>query len=500
MSITATELTRLERILDTSGACEQVEMLLPVGVRRRQLSVRTLLLGMLIVACDGRPAHLRRVHSALLALTETDQKRLGVNARWPGGSHRLTYRQIEYTHARVVRALSKPVPDGAPTEQLQDVLDRLLEASVQELGAPASSSYAVDWTDLEAWARPPAKNSTQPSTEPDAGWGHRTVTHPAQSELFYGYYLQTTTIVKDEHGPDVPELARRIHLAGCQHDPPAQIIPVIQHMHADGIAIGDLLADSGYSYRVPQTWALPLRMLGIQLIQDLHPNDRGPHGTHNGAICANGSLYCPATPTQLLKLSPLPPGATPEQTLHHDQQCAELHSYKLAAHTAPDHDGYQRITCPAAHGTIRCPLRPASMTLAHDRPTVPDPPERPPVCCTQTTITVPPTINAKTAQKHDFPSAQHRDSYARRTGAERTFSTIKDPATTTLARGTSRLTGLTANALRAATTITARNIRIADAYAARHTDNQRRIARGLPPKTRKRRRTTLHHLAAANTP
>jgi hypothetical protein len=156
VSITATELTRLERILDTSGACEQVEMLLPVGVRRRQLSVRTLLLGMLIVACDGRPAHLRRVHSALLALTETDQKRLGVNARWPGGSHRLTYRQIEYTHARVVRALSKPVPDGAPTEQLQDVLDRLLEASVQELGAPASSSYAVDWTDLEAWARPPA--------------------------------------------------------------------------------------------------------------------------------------------------------------------------------------------------------------------------------------------------------------------------------------------------------------------------------------------------------
>ena len=48
------------------------------------------------------------------------------------------------------------------------------------------------------------------------------------------------------------------------------------------------------------------------------------------------------------------------------------------------------------------------MTLTHDRPTILDPPEHPPVCCTQQTITVPPSVNAKTAQKHDYPSPQHR--------------------------------------------------------------------------------------------
>src|ERR1700752_458716 len=102
MSVTATELERLERILDTAGVGTRIEMLLPIGVRPRQLNVRTLLFGMLLVALDGRPMHLRRVHQALLALGDADQRRLGVLAHWKDGWHRLTYRQIEYTFARVV--------------------------------------------------------------------------------------------------------------------------------------------------------------------------------------------------------------------------------------------------------------------------------------------------------------------------------------------------------------------------------------------------------------
>jgi hypothetical protein len=497
---TATELVRLEAMIETAGVCERIETLLPVGVRPRQLSVRTLLVGMLLVAVDGRPAHLRRVHQALLGLPENDQRRLGVLARWHDGWHWLTYRQIEYTFTRVVRVLSKPVGDGAPSRQLSDVLDRLLEGSVQVLGVPDCSSYAIDWTDLEAWARPPPKDRTRPGNDPEAGWGHRTSTHPTQTELFFGYYLQAITSVPDEHGPEIPELVRRIQIASPQHDPPAQIIPVLQRMVASGIVVGDLLADSGYSYRQPETFALPARALGIQLIVDLHPNDRGPKGTHNGATINNGRLYCPATPKQLLALGPLGPAATPEQTALHDQQSAELTRYKLSPINRPDTDGYHRVICPAAHSTIRCPLRPGSLTLPHDRPTVLDPPQHPPICCTQKTITVPPAINAKTAQKHDYPSAAHRTSYHRRTAAERTFATVKDPATTTLARGACRLTGTTPNALHATTALIARNIRIADAFTARQAANQHRAACGLPPKTRARRRTTTHDLIAAPAP
>jgi hypothetical protein len=68
------------------------------------------------------------------------------------------------------------------------------------------------------------------------------------------------------------------------------------------------------------------------------------------------------------------------------------------------------------------------MALAYTRPEIYEPPAHPPTCCSQRTLTVPPSVNAKTAQKHDYPSPAHRRSYARRSAAERTNATIKDPA------------------------------------------------------------------------
>jgi hypothetical protein len=153
--------SRLERIVDRSGVAERIEALLPTGSRRRQLSVRTLLIGMLLAAAEGRPAHLRRVHEALIGLQEAERRRLGVVVEWKHGPHELTYRQVERTFGLVARALAKERPDGNPSEALAEVLDRLLEASVTELGEPGSNSYAVDWTDLEAWSAPPPKSSEE---------------------------------------------------------------------------------------------------------------------------------------------------------------------------------------------------------------------------------------------------------------------------------------------------------------------------------------------------
>ena len=122
---------------------------------------------------------------------------------------------------------------------------------------------------------------------------------------------------------------------------------------------------------------------------------------------------------------------------------------------------------------IRCPLRPASMTLTRDRPEILTPPEHPPDCCTQQTLTVPPDTAAKTRQKHDYPSAAHRKSYARRTGAERTFATAKDPASNNIARGWCRLTGLTPLMLWLTCLLAVRNQRILIAWHARQDDSAR---------------------------
>ncbi len=254
--------------------------------------------------------------------------------------------------------------------------------------------------------------------------------------------------------------------------------------------------DSGYSHRDADAWALPPRRAGAQLVQDLHPSDRGPKGTHQGAVIANGNLYCPQTPRRLPELGPPARTATKEQAAGHDRETAELARYKLGRLTADDADGYHRVQCPAATGKIRCPLRPASMTLDRDRPEILQPPEHPRACCAQQTITVPPHVLAKTAQKHDYPSAAWRRSYARRTGAERGFSTAKDPASNTIAPGWCRLMGLAPLMLFVTALLVVRNQRILTAWNTRQQDNERRAAKGLPPRTRKRRRKTLAMLAA----
>ena len=89
---------------------------------------------------------------------------------------------------------------------------------------------------------------------------------------------------------------------------------------------------------------------------------------------------------------------------------------------------------------------------------------------------------ARTRQKHDYPSKSHRRSYARRTGAERTFSTAKDPATNNITHGWTRLMGLTPITLWLACLLTVRNQRILTAWDARQAGDARRAAAGLPPK------------------
>jgi hypothetical protein len=495
-----TLLTAFEEIIDASGVAPQIEALLPIGVRHRQLRVRTLLAGMMLTQADCRPAHLTRVRDTLIALPADDQVRLRVTEDWASGPHLLTYRQTERTFGLIADTLGGDQASGLPPDRLQRLCDALLEASIPAGFKNASRSLAVDWTDLESFSRPPP-HGTSDCADPEASWGHRKNNLlRTQDELFYGYYLSAAVMMPEENGPAVPELARRATASSCRHDPVRAFAPVLTAMPAHEIPLGDILDDSGYAHRDAAAWAIPLRAAGAQLVQDLHPHDRGPKGTHDGAIISNGNLYCPQTPRPLLQLGPLARTATTQQAADHDRQTAELARYKLGRLTSDDQDGYHRVQCPAAMGKIRCPLRPASMTLDRDRPEILQPPGHPQACCAQQTITVPPHVLAKTAQKHDYPSAAWRRSYARRTGAERGFATTKDPATNDIHRGWCRLMGLAPLMLFITTLLIVRNQRILAAWNARQEENQHRAAHGLPPKTRRRRRKTLAALATAGPP
>ena len=283
-------------MLDASGVAETLEAAMPHGVRARQLSARTLLVGMLVALAEGRPAQLTRAHAALLGLAEADRARLGVVSEWRAGPHALSYRQVEHTARALARCLAKAGPDGRPSAALAGFSAALLEASVPERAKTTSAALAVDWTDVESFACPPVPE-VRPSVDAEASWGHRRGHGPGQKdELFFGYYLSAATMVNDDAGPAVPELVRRATLSSCHVDPVPAFVPALADLASSVVALGDVLADSGYAHRVAEHWALPLRAAGAELVTDLHPADRGPRGTFAGAVCGNGNLYCPATP------------------------------------------------------------------------------------------------------------------------------------------------------------------------------------------------------------
>ena len=208
---------------------------------------------------------------------------------------------------------------------------------------------------METFSRPPPRG-TSDCADPEASWGHRSGGGPGQdSELFFGYYASAGTMMREEHGPPVPELARRMTACSCRHDPARALVPVLTAMPAAGIPLGDILADSGYAHRDAGAWAIPLRTAGAQLVQDLHPLDRGPRGTHHGAIIANGNLYCPHTAPAAGTRAARPrrhPGAGRRPR----PQTAELARYKLGQITADDADGYHRVSAPPpwARSAARC--------------------------------------------------------------------------------------------------------------------------------------------------
>ena len=310
-------LARIEEIIDASGVAPRIEALLPIGVRHRQLRVRTLLAGMLLCQADHRPAHLTRVRDALTALPEADQggsacSRTGKPARTcsPTGrpSAPSAWSQTPWPRTCPTACPRRPSPRSATT--------CWKPASPSE-HKHASTALAVDWTDVETFSRPPPRG-TSDCADPEASWGHRSGGGPGQdSELFFGYYASAGTMMREEHGPPVPELARRMTVSSCRTDPARALVPVLTRMPAAGIPLGDMLADSGYAHRDADAWAIPLRAAGAQLIQDLHPSDRGPRGTHHGAIIANGNLYCPATPgrcSNSARWPATPPRSRPPRT------------------------------------------------------------------------------------------------------------------------------------------------------------------------------------------
>ena len=488
----------LEAIIDASGVAPLVEAMLPSGARTRQLSVRTLLLGMMLAAADGRPAHLTRVHQALAGLPEGEQRRLGVLADWKGGPHRLTYRQAEYTFGLVARALGKDEPDGLPSPELQRTATTCSKpASRNSSGTPAS--VAVDWTDLETFSRPPPRG-TSDCADPEASWGHRrnNLRHD-EDELFYGYYLSDAVTVPDEQGPPVAELARRMTVSSCRHDPVPAFTPVLTAMPAAA-------SRSATCWPTPAT---PTASRGTGHPRCAPPAPRSSRTCTRTTAAPGARTRARSSPTAASTArapparcwnsgrSPAPPPRSrPPPTTRGPPRPPATNS-AASPPTTKTATTASRARPPRARSAARSGPPRCSWTGTGPRSSSPR--EDPQACCTQQTITVPAGVLAKTAQKHDYPSRPGAAPTPAAAGRAR-LRHRQGPRQQHHHRGWCRLMGLAPLTLFTVTLLVVRNQRILAAWNARQEENARRAARGLPPKTRRRRRKTLTATASAAPP
>ncbi|MGO8723709.1 MAG: hypothetical protein ACLQRM_13405 [Acidimicrobiales bacterium] len=375
----------------------------------------------------------------------------------------------------------------AKETMLVGLIDALLEASVPK-AKREHRCLAVDWTDHESWARPKDKLSEEISADPDAAWGHAKRNAPgAKDALFWGYYAQVAVVACEEGAekPD-PELIYRVVVKSASIEPADEMAGALERMAASGKGPSDVLADCGYSFKTG--FSRRLRNIGAEPVMDLHPFDRGPKGTFEGAVCANGSLYCPCVPERLLALGPLVRGAPEKAVAAHDRSCAELEHYRFAPLARPDKEGYERVMCPAAAGKLRCPLVGASLNLSFSHPSVTQAPSSPPRCCRQRSITVAPQVNDKTRQKHPYPSPIHRRSYARRTAAERAYARLADPAGEGVRRGWCRLFGTAKNTLMYSLAAVVHNLRLLESRERQDQLEARRASQAASGPGRKRPR------------
>lgn len=136
---------RVEQLIDTSGLVEVLEPLLPTGGRPRDLSLRTLLVGLGLTAASNTNLYVTTLHQVLLSLPAPTQRRLGV--AWTdrhGRNQVLTLRRVEHLYGRLSALVDGSAYfAGARLEEDQRAeRDRRLDLLTQLL---LDASLPADW-------------------------------------------------------------------------------------------------------------------------------------------------------------------------------------------------------------------------------------------------------------------------------------------------------------------------------------------------------------------
>ena len=502
---------------------------------RRQVTLRTLLIGKEMLAMLGRRGHHRQVRLALRSLPFPLQRRLNVV---DGRGNAVSYRQIEKPMRQIAAILADPTvladhdhpPADAETGEVLACpvtcrymaadhnwyLTAMAQASRPD-EIPAAMDMVIDWSDMEAWAKPlfhftpdaptaagdvgddyhslatapkPKKGRAGPdgtmmplaplgpdgrrvpTKDEDARYGHRS-RRPGVSPHFVGWDNNTMVGAPDRNGrPTAPFLyaAAVVPASSYAGDSAIEMLRLARHF---GIDVRDLIADRGYTRLDPDRFCRPAQEFVDDIVSDLlakqwrrrvdHTVIRDEGKPTERVIRIKkiaGGFFTSGLPDSMDDLARPGFGASKAER---EQRMAEFDrraQFSFVRH-GQTQSGAQRWAGPAtpyAGYKVRCPNNPRSMRAPHKRPLTSCPPDGSCSCGEVVVIDDPSTEREQ--QRLLWGTTKWYQSYCRRTTVERAYADDKVQVTE-FDRGTIYCFGTVKQALYYSPTLVARNIQVA---------------------------------------
>ncbi|WP_407319951.1 hypothetical protein UQW22_05755 [Isoptericola halotolerans] len=289
-------------------------------------------------------------------------------------------------------------------------------------------SVAIDGTDVESY-HPAFQHDALPAdgsicADPDAGWVKRRATHRRPTEFCAGYELHLATYVPQIDGEQLPVLCAGMALRPGVTDRNGAALALVHAVMNHG-PVREALFDRGFTMAKGENFARPLRILGIDVVLDLHTTQRGCRpGPVPGTLWIGGSLYSDAIPENLRRIDPPRIGQTAAERARIRELFDAREAYRFTPHSRHNETlGTQRYKGPALAGHVRCPNTPASMRRSHALPTTTCAPGS--ECGCGITPTVPDTLHQKDRQRLPWQSTAWSRSYHRRNRVENLNSRIR---------------------------------------------------------------------------
>lgn len=282
-----------------------------------------------------------------------------------------TGKEVEWTDLRDRDRRLTPEEILDNHDALTLVCNRILRIPYTLLPAKVRAKYrgsaCIDATPLRLHARGRGVDNTLASTDPNAGFYVRTGDHADHGDqtvrkAFFAYDINLMVAACDWLGDNqyLPALPIAMHLDAPGVDGAGAARRVMSDLAANVHKPRYLAGDGLYANATAETFHLPARSLGWQLVLPILDDHTGIQGSADGLILVEGQWYCPSIPKVLIDATKDFRAGTIDRGTYL-QRIGARGTYR-ARNKGTNGSGTQRWGCPASgsHPAVICALKPRS--------------------------------------------------------------------------------------------------------------------------------------------